>query len=259
MDIKIPHSLLLNYLDTKATPAEIAKALTLCGPSVDRLTKVGDDVIYETEIITNRIDSVSAFGLAREAAAILPQFGHQAKLINNPYEEKHLSVGVEHDQPLPLNIQILDQSLVHRFSALVLDNLNVKPSPNLLQHQLESAGIRSLNNLVDITNYLTLSLGQPVHIFDYDKLSEHLLKLRSSKKGETVTTLDHKTHLLRGGDIVIEDGSGKIIDLCGIMGGLFSEIDEHTKRAVLFVQTYDSKKIRSTSLYTQERTLAAQI
>ncbi len=257
MNIKIPHSLLLTYLKTNASPEEIAKCLTLCGPSIDRLTKIDKDYIYEVEVITNRIDSVSAFGLAREACAILPQFGYPSSLKNNPYTTKYVPVLSE--QSLPLHVQVLDQSLIPRFTAIILKNLTVSSVSPTIKNQLELSGSRTLNNLIDITNYLTLSLGQPVHIFDYDKIQGAIMKIRCSKKGEQITTLDHKTHLLKGGDIVIEDGSGKLIDLCGIMGGLSSEVDENTKRAILFVQTYRPEKIRTTSLYTQERTLAAQI
>ncbi|MBI2310809.1 phenylalanine--tRNA ligase subunit beta, partial [Candidatus Collierbacteria bacterium] len=145
------------------------------------------------------------------------------------------------------------------FAAIVLDKLTVKDSPKEIKDQLELSGVRPLNNLIDITNYLTLCFGQPVHIFDYNKIVDHQMILRESQKGEKIITLDGKTHVLKGGDIVIEDGEGRLIDLCGIMGGKLSEVDEGTKRAVLFVQTYNPKKIRRTSLYTQERTLAAQI
>jgi phenylalanyl-tRNA synthetase beta chain len=258
MDIKIPHSLLKKYIDTKANPETIARCLTLCGPSIDKLEKNGTDSIYHVEIITNRIDSASAFGIAREASAILPQFGIKAKLVNNPYTETYKKPKIE-TKSHSLNIQILDQSLIPRFTAIILNNLTVKSSPQEIQSQLIAGGLRPINNLVDITNYLTLSLGQPCHIFDYHKIKNHLLKLRTSKKGETITTLDNRIHTLQGGDIVIEDGSGNLIDLCGVMGGKLSEVDEKTTAAILFIQTYLPQKIRRTSLYTQERTLAAQI
>lgn len=257
MDIKIPHQLLANFLDTPAPASEIARALTLCGPSVDRLTPFKSSYVYETEVITNRVDSASAFGLAREATAILPQFGEKASLLIDPYRQKTF----EHETAdrLSLNIQILDQSLIGRFCLIILDNITVKPSPKHIIDALEAVGERSINNLVDITNYITLALGQPAHIFDYDKISGATMELRQSLKGEKVTTLDGREHTLKGGDIVIQDGSGQLIDLCGIMGGSNSQVDENTKRAVLFIQTYHPQKIRRTSLYTQERTLAAQI
>ncbi len=259
MDIKLPDSTLRKYLRTSASTEKIAEMLTLCGPSVDRLHKTQNNFVYDIEVITNRVDSASAFGIAREAATILPLFGIKAKLINSPYDIKASDLPGRSSPKLPLTVQIKDESLVKRFAAIVLDNLSVKDSPSQIKEELELAGERALNNLIDITNYLTLCFGQPVHIFDYDKIIGGLMILRQSVKGEKITTLDGRTHSLRGGDIVIEDGEGRLIDLCGIMGGQLSEVDENTKRAVLFVQTYEPKRIRATSLYTQERTLAAQI
>lgn len=259
MDIKLPDSTLRKYLDTQATPEKIASALTLCGPSVDRLHRLADDYVYDIEVITNRVDTASAFGIAREAAAILPLSGIKAKLINSPYGIKSSALPERKGNKLPLEIIIKDKNLIPHFAAIVLDRLTVKDSPKEISHQLELSGVRPLNNLIDITNYLTLCFGQPVHIFDYDKIIDHQMILRESQNGEKIITLDGKTHELKGGDIVIEDGGRRLIDLCGVMGGKLSEVDENTKRAVLFVQTYNPKKIRRTSLYTQERTLAAQI
>lgn len=259
MDIKLPDSTLRKYLDTKAAAEKIAEVLTLCGPSVDRLRQFDGDCVYDIEAITNRVDTAGAFGIAREAAAILPLFGIKAKLKNSPYDIKASDLPERENSKLPFDVEIKDEALIPHFAAIVLNNLTVKNSPKEISRELEFSGVRSLNNLVDITNYLTLCFGQPVHIFDYDKIKGHKMILRESKKGERVTTLDDRTHTLRGCDIVIEDGEGRLIDLCGIMGGKLSEVDENTKKAVLFVQTYHPKKIRRTSLYTQERTIAAQI
>src|SRR3989338_2110659 len=259
MDIKLPDSTLRKFLFTRAPAEKIAEALTLCGPSVDRLHKVAADYVYDIEAITNRVDSASAFGIAREAATILPLFGIKAKLINNPYDIQAGELPERRAKKLPLEVEIRDETLVKRFAAIVLDGLVVKDSPQEIKTELELAGERALNNLVDITNYLTLCYGQPVHIFDYDKIKGAKMILRESKRGEKITSLDDRTHTLRGGDIVIEDGAGRLIDLCGIIGGKNSQVDDQTKRAVLFVQTYEPKRIRKTSLYTQERTLAAQI
>jgi len=259
MDIKLPDSTLRKFLLTKASAEKIAEALTLCGPSVERLHQITDNYVYDIEAITNRVDSASAFGIAREAATILPLFGIKAKLINNPYDTKAGELPERKSPKLPLEVIIKDETLVKRFAAIVLDGLVVRDSPQEIKAELELAGERALNNLVDITNYLTLCYGQPVHIFDYDKIKGAKMILRESKPGEKIETLDNRTHTLRGGDIVIEDGAGRLIDLCGIMGGKLSEVDDQTKRAVLFVQTYEPQRIRKTSLYTQERTLAAQI
>lgn len=264
MDIKITHTLLKQYLDTKATPAQISDCLSLCGPTVERLEKTKNDYIYDFEIITNRIDSASAFGIAREAAAILPQFGIKADLISDPNKTLSLLKSqIASLKPKPIQDQIKviikDKSLVPRFSAIIIDNLKVKDSPKETCEMLTNLGQRPLNNLIDITNELTIKFGQPCHIFDLDKIKDQTLILRESKKGEQITTLDGKKHTLKGADLVIEDGEGRLIDLCGVMGGDLSKVDQNTKRALLFVQTYEPKHIRVTSLYTNERTLAAQI
>jgi len=224
MDIKLPHSLLKEFLDTSAKPEQIAKSLSLCGPTVDRITSYKNDYLYHIEVITNRIDSASAFGIAREAAAILPQFKHKAKIKNDPYQLNLKQLG---DLPKnsPLNIQILDNSLIPRFTAIALTNTQVKPSPKPVQDWLNLSGLRPLNNVIDITNELTLKYGQPVHAFDLDKIANQQIIMRESKKGESITTLDGRVHHLQGGDIVIQDGSGRLIDLCGIMGGQSSAID----------------------------------
>jgi len=258
MDIKLSHQLLSQFLQTNATPQKIAHCLSLCGPTVDRLHKVKGDTIYDIEIITNRIDSASALGIGREAVSILPQFGYKAKLKNNPYQlsKKELKII---SKTLPVKLTIKNKSLIKRFACIALKNVTVKPSPKSTQNILKNSGLRPLNNIIDISNELTLKYGQPVHVFDLDKIKGKTMIVRESLKGEKILTLDNKTLTLKGGDIVIEDGSKNLIDLCGIMGGGLSHIDKNTKNVLLFVQTYEPKRIRTTSLYTQQRTLASQI
>lgn len=257
MNIKITYDWLLEYLDTDATPADLQKYLSLCGPSVERVTKVGDDYVLEIEITSNRIDMASVFGIAQEAQAILPQFGKRAKLKQNPLKElqfKNLNSKTGKDL---LQIEIKRLNLCSRFSAIVLSNVKVEKSPDFISKRLELCGIKSINNVVDISNYLMLSLGQPTHIFDYDQVKKSLMILRESNKGEKIITLDDKQLALPGGDIVIEDGGGRLIDLCGIMGGLNSAVTSKTKSIVLFVQTYNKQKIRHTSMTTGQRSMAS--
>ncbi|MBU1256149.1 hypothetical protein KKA49_00490, partial [Patescibacteria group bacterium] len=258
MDIKLSHQLLSKFLKTNATPKRIAHALSLCGPTVDRLHKVSADTIYDVEIITNRIDSISAFGIARESVSILPQFGYRAKLLDNPYDLTKKDLG-KLSKNSPIKLIIKNKDLVPRFTCIALKNITVKPSPKSLQKILTNSGLRPLNNIIDISNELTLKYGQPVHVFDLDKIKGKTMIVRESRPGEKILTLDNKTHILKGGDIVIEDGQGNLIDLCGIMGGGLSHIDKNTKNVLLFVQIYEPKRIRKTSLYTQQRTLASQI
>lgn len=257
MNIKITHSWLLEYLETDATPYEIRDYLSLCGPSIESVTKTKNgDYVYEIEIISNRIDYASVIGVAQEAVAILPMFGKKAHLKSNPLTTLKLDQ-IKEGNKLDLKVEIKNPNLVSRFTALIFDNVNVLPSPSHIKERLTNIGIKVINNVVDISNYLMISLGQPIHMFDYDKIGEHTMIVRESKKGEKLITLDDKEIVLPGGDIVIEDGKGKLIDLCGIMGGKNSAILETTKKVVLFVQTYNKVNIRKTTMSTGQRTIAA--
>jgi phenylalanyl-tRNA synthetase beta chain len=255
MDIIITDSSLKKFLKTNAEGELLAQNVSLCGPTFDRIKKNDGDYIYEIEAITNRVDTASVQGIAREAAIILTQFNIPAKFINDPYK-KSLSFPNCPAKPFYLDIE---KGLVIRFTAVSLENISVKPSPLETQKFLDNCGQRPLNNCVDITNELTILYGLPCHVFDLDKLAAQSLTIRESKKGETVTTLDDNKNKLSGGDIVIEDGSGRLVDLCGIMGGQIAEVDNHTKNILFIVPVYDPRKIRRSSLYLQKRTLAAQL
>jgi phenylalanyl-tRNA synthetase beta chain len=157
MNIQILHSWLTEYIQTDATPEQIAQALALCGPSVETVnatqstTKNGKpqkDWVYDIEITTNRVDMMSVIGVAREAAAILPGFGY--KTTYTPLKVKKLPKPAKE---LPLTLKH-DPKLSGRVMALVMDNIKVSSSPKWLQDRLEAAGIRSLNNIIDITNYI---------------------------------------------------------------------------------------------------------
>ncbi len=242
MNILVRDSWLREYLKTDATPKQIKEYLSLCGPSVERINAVKGETIYDIEITSNRPDAMSVMGVAREAVVILPRFGIKAKFVKAIHNTQYTI-----HKKLSLKITT-DPKLNPRWTSVVFDNINIKSSPDWLKKRLEFVGVRPLNNVIDITNYLMHAYGQPAHVFDYDKITGGIMKLRASKKGETLTTLDGKTHTLPGGDIVIEDGSGKLIDLCGIMGGENSAITDTTTRVVLFLQTYDPAQIRKTSM-----------
>ncbi len=264
MNIKITYNWLLEYLDTDADPYELQTYLSLCGPSIERVEKIDDDYSLDIEITSNRIDSASVFGIAQEASAILPQFGKKAKLKFNPLEKytfnslsKSASNAGSTPKELGAEIKLLDPKLASRVTAIILSNIEIGKSPELISKRLTMCDIKSINNVVDVSNYLMLSLGQPNHTFDYDKIVDHKLYIRESKKGEKVKTLDEKEIILPGGDIVIEDGSGNLTDLAGIMGGYDSMISNSTKNVLLLLEIYDPKKIRKTSMTTGQRTIAA--
>ncbi|MBU1084987.1 phenylalanine--tRNA ligase subunit beta [Patescibacteria group bacterium] len=253
MNIQITHSHLLEYLDTKATPKQIEKYLSLCGPSIESVTKINNDYVYDIEVTTNRVDMMSVAGIAREAAAILPQFNIKAKFI-----PPQLAKIENLNKSLPIAIKDPSQTC-HRILAIVLDNVNLAPSKDKIKSRLQAANIRSLNNVIDITNYVMTEIGHPTHVFDYDRLKTKKLILRKAEKGEKIVSLEDKTYTLPGGDNVIDDGTGTIIDLPGIIGTKNSIVVDSTKRILFFLETNDSAQIRKTSMTLGIRTNAATL
>lgn len=252
MNILVPHSWLKDYIETNANIEDIEEKLSLHAFSVEKIDVVDEDPVYDVEITPNRGDALSILGIARELRSILPYQGFDFK-----WTEKKASPKKIEDAKDFLNVEIVDPDLVPRFSAIVLDNVEVKDSPKYIKERLNKVGIRPINNVVDITNYIMIDKGQPMHAFDFDKIVGHTMVLRESLEGEKITTLDGVERELPEGVIVIEDGSGKLIDLCGIMGGQNSEVDENTKKVLLFVQVYDPVRIRKASMNLGHRTDAA--
>lgn len=252
MNIKILDTWLKDYLKTKATARDIAREMSLTSISIERVEPYKDDFVYDIEVTTNRPDLMSVVGLAREAAAVLPQAGVEATFVPPKLEEPNKPT-----DKTPLTI-INDDKLVHRICAAVME-VTVKKSPPEITERLETSDIRSLNNVIDITNYIMRTIGHPAHVFDYDRLPNHTIRVRESEKGEMITTLDNKTYALLGGDIVADDGEGTIIDLLGVMGLENSVVTDDTKQIVLFIDNIDQHKIRKTSMGLGIRTEAAQM
>jgi len=256
MNIKITYNWLLEFLETDATAYEIQKYLSLCGPSVESVQKIEGDYVFDIEVTSNRIDTASVIGIAQECVAILPRFGKKAKLKFDPIA-KYGFKDLESSEIDCLKIKIANQKLCSRFTAIVLSDISIQSAPEFIKERLIACGIKSINNVVDISNYLMVTLGQPTHIFDFNQIKKLSLTLRESVKGEKITTLDEKEITLPGGDIVIEDGEARLIDLCGIMGGLNSSVTTKTKNILLFVQTYNKQLIRKTTMTTGQRSVAS--
>ena len=250
MDIKIPDSWLREFLETKATPKKVAKYVSLSGASIEKIDKVEGDFVYNVEVTTNRVDMASVYGLAREAATILSRLGKGAKLKKGTTKLKE---GVK-----DLDITIKnDPKLCKRILAIKLEGVKVAPSPNYLQERLRKVNQRPLNNAIDITNYVMWELGHPIHVFDYDRLKEKKIVVRTAKKGESLITLDGKLHKLLGGEVVFDNGRGEIIDLPGIMGTKNSVVTQSTKNILLWIESVDPIKIRQASMNLGIRSQAA--
>lgn len=251
MNILIPNSWLKDYLDTNATPKEFAQAMSLTSVSIERMEEVGDDIVFDIEVTTNRPDLMSVEGIAREASAVLPEQGYKAT-----FKPRKNSVSLKTTNSSPLLTIQNDKALVNRILAVVLE-VELGPSPEVVSKRLEKTGIRSINNVVDVTNYIMREVGHPSHVFDYDRLKNHTLIIRKSKKGERIVTLDEKEYELPGNDIVADDGNGTIVDLLGIMGTANSVVTDTTQSVVLFLDNNNQNYLRKTSMNLGIRTEAA--
>lgn len=250
MNILIPHSWLSEYLKTNATPKNIADSLSLSGPSVEKVDKVGDDWVYDIEVTTNRVDMMSVYGIAREAYTILPQFGYKAQL--KDYSQK----GITSNKILDLKI-INNPKLCKRVLTVKLENVNQAKSPDWLAQQLIKVGQRPINNVIDITNYVMWEIGHPIHVFDYDRINSKKIIIREAKKGEVLITLDGMKYLLHGGEVVFDNGKGEIIDLPGIMGTSNTVVTPNTKNILLWIEAIDHVRIRKASIGLNIRSQAA--
>lgn len=195
-----------------------------------------DDEIIELSITPNRADALSMRGVAHEVAAI---YGKELKFpVKTPQESSKatsdlISVAIESDKVLT-------------YASRVVENVTVQASPQWLQNRLMNAGIRPINNVVDVTNYVLLYFGQPMHAFDFNKFESGDLLARQARNGEKIVTLDGEERDLIDQDIVIAVND-KPVALAGVMGGKATEIDSHSKTVVLEAAVFDGKAIRKTS------------
>lgn len=197
-----------------------------------------NDVVLEFELTANRADCFSVFGLVREIAAITG---------NKPHFPE---IKVNEDDNTKLNdifsVEIADPDLCSRFSTRMLKNVKIGPSPEWMQQRLEGAGIRSINNVVDVTNFVMIELGHPMHAYDYDKITGKKLIARRAIEGEELHTLDDTSRKAKGEMLVIAD-SEKAAGLAGIMGGFETEITDTTTTVILESADFYGPCIRRTA------------
>jgi len=230
-----PLSWLKEYVDIALTPKELGEKLTEVGLGCEKIIKTSDDTIFELEITPNRPDCLSIIGIAREIAAI------ENKKIKFP-KLKDFSKPIKF---LPLTIKT-DSSINPRFTGIIIKGVKVGESPKWLKDRLAKMNQRSINNIVDITNYVMLELGNPIHAFDYDKIVGNIMTVSKTKGGEKFESVDDVTYHLPKDAVVISDKE-KIIDLCGIKGGKNSGTYEETKTIFIRVPVEISNLTRRTS------------
>ena len=220
-----------------------------CKPGDDIRPVIGaDDHVVEFEITPNRPDCLSVIGLAREAAAT---FDKPLAL-----HEPVVKGGADGVLPELLDVETPDAELVPRYTARMVRNVKIAPSPKWMRERLRAMGVRPINNIVDITNYVMLEYGQPMHAFDYRYVNGGKIIVRRAAQGEKLTTLDGKEHTLNANHLVIAD-EGRAVGLAGIMGGLNSEIVDDTADVVFESACFDGTCIRKGALALGMRTEAS--
>lgn len=220
-----------------------------CKPGDDINTVIGnDDTVVDFEITNNRPDCYSILGLAREAAAAF----------NKPmrHHDPVVRGGAAGELSELLEVEVPAEDLCRRYTARMVRNVKIAPSPKWLRQRLRANGVRPINNIVDITNYVMLEYGQPMHAFDYRYVGSGKIIVRRSEPGETLTTLDGNVRTLTPGMLVIADET-KPIGLAGIMGGENSEIMGDTVDVVFESANFNGTSIRQTALALGMRTEAS--
>ena len=238
--MKVLVSWLREFVDIPASADEIARTMSVRGFAVEGIEPVQDvsagaDAVLDFEITANRPDCMSVVGMAREVAT--------ACQVAPPRQPEIASL--EAVDRADVSVEILNPELCPRYVGAVAD-VTVGPSPEWLQRRLHAAGIRPISNIVDITNYVMLELGQPMHAFDFARIARGEIRVRTARPGETLTTLDGQTRDLTPDMLMIADAE-RVIAVGGVMGGANSEVSAATKTIALEAAYFDPPSVRRTS------------
>ncbi len=236
--MKVTYNWLKDFVDIKISPQALADKLTMAGLEVTSLEEKAGDCVFEIEITSNRPDWLSIIGIAREVAAIT---GRKLKLgsrfsVLGSRKYRAAKTG-------QINIIIEDKKDCPLYTAKIIKDVKVGVSPDWLKKRLELIGCRSVNNIVDITNYILFETGEPLHAFDLDKLSQDTIIVRRAKPNESITTIDGESRKLSPDILVIADKI-KCVAIAGVMGGKYTEVSTATKNVLLEVAVFNPIVIR---------------
>src|SRR6204780_746195 len=245
--MKIVYNWLKEFVDATAPAAELRSRLSLAGIAVDSVEESAAGPVLDAEITANRPDCLGHYGMAREVAAIyrLPVKALQPKLKEAAIKASDAT-----------RVEIEVPELCGRYTARVMRGVKIQPSPDWLRQRLEAIGQKSINNVVDVTNYVVFELGQPMHAFDLDKLSERRIVVRRARAGERIRTLDGVERALTKDMCVIADAS-RALGIAGVMGGSESEIGFASRNILLESAWFDPISVRRTSKALGLRTEAS--
>ena len=249
--MRVPVEWLSEYVELTASADELVDRLTMAGLEVEEMIHVlavelaraggspdgRDDRVLITKVTPNRGDWLSVIGTAREVSAITG-----AKLtIPDP---KTLGTGPEAGSLV--KISIADPDLCRRYAGMIVRNVTIEESPDWMKNRLIRAGMRPINNVVDITNYVMFELGQPLHAFDYDLLAGHEIIVRRARQGERIVSIDEIERRLEPDMLVIADRD-RAVAIAGVMGGYESEVNPDTKHILIESANFDPVSVRRTS------------
>jgi len=235
--MKVSYNWLKEFVDVAASPEEVASRLALSGTNIASVEKGPHGAVMDAEVTSNRPDCLGMLGIAREVAAIYRLLLKTAppKPAESAANKAQNAVSVKIDAP----------DLCGRFTARVIRGVKVQPSPQWLKDRLEATGTASISNVVDISNYVMLELGHPLHTFDYDLVRNHSIVVRRAKSGEKIKTLDGIDRTLDSNMSVVCDGEGsRAVGIGGIMGGAQTEISFSTKNILIECAWFDPIAVR---------------
>jgi phenylalanyl-tRNA synthetase beta chain len=237
--MKLSANWIRDYVDLTVDDQRLASDLTDVGMGVEGISGTGADTVYEVEIGTNRPDAMNHYGVAREAAAIYDRPLKQLSALSHQPSAKPSS-----DTAFPITVE--EPSLCPRFSARVIRNTHIKPSPPKIAHRLQLLDQRPISNAVDATNYVLWEIGKPTHVFDMDLLEGGKIVVRKARNGETLKTLDGVERKLTSEDLVVCDAK-KPVGLAGVMGGYDTMITEKTRNILIESAWWDPGIVRKMS------------
>jgi len=235
--MKISLNWLREYVETALSIEEVAEILSDLGLPYEGIEYLDDDAVIDVEVTTNRGDCLSYIGIARELAAAT---GGKLKLpeVKLAEADKHVAEFA--------SVEILEPDLCGRYTARIIEGVRVGPSPDWLRRRLEAVGLRSVNNVVDATNYAMMETGQPPHAFDYVRIADGKIIVRKAVSGERITSIDGTKCALNTDMLVIADPRGPVA-VGGVMGGLDTEVSESTTTILLEDAGFDPVSVRTTS------------
>jgi len=239
--MKFPFSMLLDFVDTSLSAVEVGDLLTMAGFELEGIEEVEGHPVLDIKVMSNRGDGLSVYGLAREVLAKDPKAKASNLYLN---ASNRFDRGVLGQNPANTRVGI-ETSDCSRYACVILRNIGNQASEMWMQDSLRRAGMRPINLLVDVTNYVMLEIGQPLHAFDFDKLDGGRIVVREANVGETITTLNGLEHSLRPGQMMICDAT-RPVGVAGVMGGLQTEVSSETKTVLLESAHFLNTSVRRT-------------